>query len=132
ASTLLRVKPDDLVERVEREIESRRLMEDELKTLRRKLAGGEASELARAAIDGVVVARRDGTTRDELRDLAVSLRDQPGVRAVVLGGAPAGGGGALVAAGTNDRGLGAAGLLGHAAKLVGGVRGQDPDPAVPG
>ena len=98
----------------------------------RKLAGGEASELARAAIDGVVVARRDGTTRDELRDLAVSLRDQPGVRAVVLGGEPEGGGVALVAAVTKDSGLVASDLIGDAAKLVGGGGGKNPDLAVAG
>ena len=53
---------------------------------------------AAGAVDGVVVARVDGLGRDELRDLAVAVRDQPGVRAVVLGGAPEGGGVALVAA----------------------------------
>jgi alanyl-tRNA synthetase len=132
AATLLRVKPDELVDRVEREIESRKALEDELKTLRRKLAGGESSELAAGAVDGVVVARRDGTTRDELRDLAVAVRDQPGVRAVVLGGEPEGGGVALVAAVAKESGLLASDLIADAAKLVGGGGVKNPDLAMAG
>ena len=53
------------------------------------------------------MARVDGLDRDDVRDLAVAVRDQPGIRAVVLGGAPEGGGVALVAAVTPDSGLNA-------------------------
>ena len=34
------------------------------------------------AVDGVVAARVDGLARDDLRSLAVAVRDRPGVRAV--------------------------------------------------
>ena len=61
---------------------------DELKVLRRQLAGNQAEDLARSAVDGVVVARADAESRDEVRDLAVALQDRPGIRAVVLGSAP--------------------------------------------
>jgi alanyl-tRNA synthetase len=71
-------------------------------------------------VDGVVVARRDGTTRDELKDLAVAVRDRPEIRAVVLGGVPEGGGVALVAAVTKDSGLDAPALIADAARTVGG------------
>ena len=47
--------------------------------------------------DGVVVARVDGLDRDGVRDLAVAVRDK-GARAVVVIGAPEGGGVAAVAA----------------------------------
>ena len=64
--------------------------------------------------------------------LALAVRDQPGVRAVVLGGAPEGGGVALVAAVTPDSGLEAGALIADAARTVGGGGGKDADLAVAG
>jgi alanyl-tRNA synthetase len=95
---LLNVPVDEVVEGVERRLTELRTLRDELRDLRKAAAGNRGAELAAAATDGVVVARIDGTSRDDLRDLAVAVRDQPGVRAVVLGGAPEGGGAALVVA----------------------------------
>ena len=129
---LLRVAPHELPERVERELEQRRALEDELRALRRQAASGSAAELAGGAAAGVVVARRDGVSRQDLRDLALAVRDQPGVRAVVLGGAPDEGGVALVAAVTKDSGLVASDLIAEAARLVGGGGGKAPDVAVAG
>src|SRR5438270_463858 len=99
---ILRVRPDELPERIERLLEERRQLDHELKGLRRAAAGDAAQDLAVNAVDGVVVARVDGTTRDELKDLAVAVRDRPQIRAVVLGGVPEGGGVALVAAVTKE------------------------------
>ena len=45
-----------------------------------------------------MVARVEAATRDEVRDLAVAVRDRPGIRAVVLGASPGGKGVAIVAA----------------------------------
>ena len=129
---LLRVSPDEVPERVERFLEEMRSLEDQLKALRRQAAAGRAATLAAGAVDGVVVTRVDGTTRDGLRDLAVVVRDQPGVRAVVLGGAAEGGGAALVAAVTRDSGLVASDLIADAARTVGGGGGRNPDVAVAG
>ena len=130
---LLRVKPEEVPERVERVLEERRELDDQLKALRRAASGGEAQALAEEAVEGVVVARRDGTTRDELRDLAVAVRDQPGVRAVVVGGVPEGGGVALVAAARKDSGLAAPDLIGGPARLVGGGGGgKNPELAMAG
>ncbi len=56
----------------------------------------------------------------------VAVRDQPGIRAVVLGGAPDGGGAALVAAVAPDAGLHAGELIADAAKLIKGGGGKDP------
>jgi len=78
------------------------------------------------------VARVDGTTRDDLRDLALAVRDQPGVRGVVLGGAPEGGGAALVAAVAKGSGLVASDLIATAARTVGGGGGKNPDVALAG
>jgi alanyl-tRNA synthetase len=60
------------------------------------------------------------------------VRDQPDVRAVVLGGAPEGGGAALVAAVTKDSGLDAGGLIADAARTIGGGGGKNPELAVAG
>ena len=96
-------------------------------------AGGEAETLAAQASDGVVVARRDGLAPDELRDLALAVRERPGVRAVVLGSAPEKGGVSLVAAVTKDSGLHAGELLVDAARTVGGGGRRDqPDFAMAG
>ena len=131
-ATLLRVVPPEVPERVERLLDDNRSLHDEIKALRRQGAGGRARELAADAIDGVVVARVDGTTRDELKDLALATRDQPGVRGAVLGGEPEGGGVSLVAAVAKDSGLDASALLAAAARMVGGGGGRGSDVAVAG
>jgi alanyl-tRNA synthetase len=117
---ILRVRPDELPERVERLLDERRHLDDELKALRKAAAGDAAQDLVSQAVDGIVVARVDGTTRDELKDLAVAIRDRPGINAAILGGAPEGGGVALVAAVRKDSGLEAPALIAEAARTVGG------------
>ena len=113
-------------------LEERRDLDRQLEQLRKAAAGAGASDLATKAVDGVVVERVDGMGRDDLRDLALAVRDQPGIRAAVLLGAPEGGGVALVAAATKDSGLIASDLIAAAAKLVGGGGGKSPDLAVAG
>jgi alanyl-tRNA synthetase len=132
AADVLGTTPDELplaAERLRGELKSLR---DELKDLRRQAAGSRAGDLASAAVDGVVVARVDAIARNDLRDLAVAVREAPGVRAVVLGGEPPGGGVALVAAVTKDGGLNAAELIAESARTVGGGGGKSPDLAVAG
>ena len=103
-----------------------------VKGLRQQAARGRAGELAAQAVDGVLVARVDGIDRESLRDLAVAVRDQPGVRGVVLGAPPEGGGAALPAAVAKDSGLDAGALIADAAKLIKGGGGKDPMLAVAG
>ena len=132
-AALLRVRPDELPERIERLLDERRHLDDELKTLRRAAAGDEARELVAEAVEGVVVARRDGTTPDELKELAVAVRDHPSVRAVVLGGVTESGGVSLVAAVGKDSGLQAPALIAEAARTVkGGGGGKNPELAMAG
>ncbi len=104
----------------------------EVRSLKAKLATGGAGDLAAGAKDGVVVARVDGLGREDLRSLGVAVRDQADVRAVVLIGAPEGGGVALVAATTAEGGLNAGELIAQAARLVGGGGGKHPELAVAG
>ena len=65
--------------------------------------------------------------RDELRNLAVALRDRPSIKAVVLGGEPEGGGAALVAAVAADGGLDAGALLDGAGALIRGGGRANPE-----
>ena len=84
------------------------------------------------AIDGVVVVRRDGLERDAMRDLALAVRDHNGIRGAVIGGSPAGGGAALIAAVRKDSGLHAAELIAEAVKLIQGGGGKNADFAMAG
>jgi alanyl-tRNA synthetase len=78
------------------------------------------------------VCRVDGLDRDSLRDLAVAVRDVPGIRAAVLGSDPEGGGVTIVAAVRPDSGLNASELIADAAKAVKGGGGKSADLAVAG
>jgi alanyl-tRNA synthetase len=132
AADVLGATPDELPLAAERLRGELKTLRDELKDLRRQAAGSRAGDLASTAVDGVVVARVDAVARDDLRDLAVAVRDTPGVRAVVVGGEPPGGGVALVAAVTKDGGLNAAELIAESARTVGGGGGKSPELAVAG
>jgi alanyl-tRNA synthetase len=90
AATLLRTEPEKVPETIERLLERQRTAEKSLERLKSRQMQSDAASLAAGATDGVVVARRDGLTPDELRDLAQSTRKSGGLRAVVLGGSPDG------------------------------------------
>ena len=122
----------EVVDGVTRLREQLRATQDEVKGLKKQLAGAAAGDLSSQAVDGIVVARVDGAERNDLRELALSLRETPGIRAVVLGGAPAGGGAALVAATTEDSGLDAGTLLADATRAIKGGGGKDPRLVVAG
>ena len=132
AAELVGVPVGELVEGIEKRLGEVKALRDEVGALKAKAAAGGASDLAAQAVDGVVVARVDGLDRDAVRTLALAVRDQPDVRAVVLGAAPEGGGVALVAAVTPDSGLEAGALIADAARTVGGGGGKGADLAVAG
>jgi alanyl-tRNA synthetase len=129
---VLGVAADEIVETVERQRAEVRDLQKQLKALKQQAAGSRAGELADTAVDGVVVARVDGGSRDELRALALAIRERPGVRAVVLGGEPDGGGAALVAAAAKDSGLDAGVLIADAKTSIGGGGKAKPDLAMAG
>jgi alanyl-tRNA synthetase len=133
AADVLGTTPEDLPLSAEKLRGELKAAQKEIETLRRKAAGSRAVELAAGAVDGVVVARVDGTSRDEVRELAMAVRQQPGVRAVVIAGEPQGGGVALVAATTEQSGIEARSLIADAARTVGGGGGgKNPELAVAG
>ena len=129
---VLNVSVAEVVDGARKRIDEIKALRDEIKHLRRQSAVGRAGSLAGEAVDGVVVARVDGIDGDALRDLAVAVRDQPGVRAVVLGGAPDGGGAALASAVTKDSGLHAGELLAPGFKAIKGGGSKTPDVAKAG
>jgi alanyl-tRNA synthetase len=125
-------KPDDVVEGVERKLEELKQAQDEVKTLRARLASGRAVELAANAEGGVVVERIDGVSANDLRDLAVAVRQQSGVSAVVLCGITDAGGVSLVSAVAAGVPVAAGELIKDAAKAVGGGGGGKGDVATAG
>ncbi len=122
----------DVSEGVSKRLAELKAATDEIKSLRKQLATGQSTELAATAKDGIVIARVDGLERDELKDLAMAVRDQPGIRAVVLGGAPSGGGAALLAATTPGGDLHAGELIAAGSKAIQGGGGKGPDFAMAG
>ncbi len=131
-ASVLGVAADEVVDTVERQRAEVRDLQKQIKSLKQQAAGSRAGELADAAVDGVVVARIDGGSRDDLRALALAIRDRPGIRAVVLGGEPEGGGAALVAAATSDGGLDAGALIEDAKTSIKGGGKAKPDLAMAG
>ncbi|MEY4338633.1 MAG: hypothetical protein RLZ14_483 [Actinomycetota bacterium] len=128
---LVGTAPDDLVGGVQRRLDELKTMADEVKALRAKLASGRAAELAAASVGGVLVSRIDGLSPNDLRELAVAVRQQ-GVEAVVLGGLSDTGGVSLVAAVQATSGRVAGDLIRDAAKAVGGGGGGKGDIATAG
>ncbi|HEX6595519.1 MAG TPA: alanine--tRNA ligase, partial [Acidimicrobiales bacterium] len=94
---LLRVSPAEVVDAVERLAADYKALRDDLAAARKQAAVGRSRDLASTAVDGVVVANVTPLGREDLQPLAVAVRDLPGIRAVVLGSAPAAGGVAMVA-----------------------------------
>ena len=115
-----------------RKIDEVKSLQAELKQMRAQLARGQAAEIAASAADGVIVRRIDGIDAGELRDLAIAVRQQPGVRRVVLMGATPSGGAGLVAAVQSSEGIEAASLITQAARAVGGGGGGKGDIATAG
>jgi alanyl-tRNA synthetase len=132
AAQLLKAKPEELSARIEKMLAERKDLEQQLADLRRAAATGGSATMAASAVDGVVIARVDGTSRDDLKDLALAIRDHGGIRGVVLIGAADGGGAAVVSAVTADSNLHASNLIVDAMKTLGGGGGKAADLAVAG
>jgi alanyl-tRNA synthetase len=128
----LAVTPDALADGVDRRLAEIDQLRAEIKMLKAKQAAGAAGDMAATAVDGVVVARVDDISPPELKDLAVAIRQRPGIRAAVLIGAPAAGGVAVVSAVTPESGFVASDLIAAAAKVVQGGGGKSADIATAG
>ncbi len=129
---LVGVATNEVVDGVQRKLDEIKALNDEIKALRAKAAMGQAAELAGSATAGVLVSRVDGLAPGELRDLALAVRQQAGIEAVILGGLTPTGGVTLVAAITAAFGGQASDLIKDAAKAVGGGGGGKGDIATAG
>ncbi len=131
AAQALRVSSDNLVVRLEQEIDRGRQLEREVSRLQQKLASQAGSELSDNAVEinGVkVLAARMDEAADSLRETVDQLKNKLGEAVVVLG-AEAGGKVKLVAgvtAGAKDR-VRAGELINYVAEQVGGRGGGRPD-----
>ena len=132
AADLLGASSTDMVATVKRKLSEIKGLQDEIKQLRgaqaRQLAGG----LAAKHVKGVVISRVDGITPNDLRELALAVRQDAQVKLVVLGGVTDTGGVALVATVSSGVSLSAGELIKDAAKAVGGGGGGKGDIATAG
>ncbi len=132
AARLVGAPTEDLLAGVQRKLDEVKSLHDEIKSLRGQLAMGRAAELSAIAHEGVVVTRVDGLAPADLRDLAIAVRQQPGIRLVVLVGETTSGGVGLVAAVQPGSDRPASDLIKDAAKAVGGGGGGKGDIATAG
>jgi alanyl-tRNA synthetase len=131
AAELLRVAPHEVPESIERLQGKVKELQEELDAARARQAAGEAKTLAASATGGVLVARRDSSTPDDLRRLALGVRDEIGSGVVVLlGTSPDGTKAGLAVAVSSDlvgKGISAAEVAGEAAKTLGGGTARNPE-----
>ena len=131
AADLLRVAPHEVPEAIDRLLGKVKDLQDELDTARARQAAGEAKTLAAQAKGGVLVARRDNSTPDDLRRLALGVRDEMGSGiAVLVGASPDGAKAGLAVAVSKDlqeKGVSAAEVAGDAAKTLGGGTARNPE-----
>jgi alanyl-tRNA synthetase len=131
AAELLRVAPHEVPESIERLQGKVKELQDELDAARARQAAGEAKTLAASAKGGVLVARRDGFTPDDLRRLALAVRDEMGSGVVALiGASPDGAKAGLAVAVSSDlqgKGVSAAEVAGDAARTLGGGTARNPE-----
>ena len=120
AADLVGVPLEDLLGGIQRKIDELKSLKNEVKNLKRKDALGMVKELAANAENGIVASIIESIDRESLRELAVAVRDQEEVKAVILGTAPADGGAALIAVVKTDSGLNAGTILNEAARTIGG------------
>ena len=132
AADRLRTQPSDLPSAVDRLLASQRSLEEQLRTLREEQMRSEADLLASKAVAGRVVARRDGIEAAELRDLAIAIRDHPGVEAVGIVGVTGPERVALVVSSTKGSGVDAGTTVATAAGALGGGGGGTPELATAG
>ena len=132
ASEMLSTNSDSLIETLARKIAEVKELGDEIRSLRSASARARAGEMIQKNKHGVVVERVDGLAPADLRELAIAVRVNAAIKAVVLGGITPTGGVALVAATGAGVKTAAGELIAQAAKKVGGGGGGKGDIATAG
>ena len=131
AAARLNVAPTEVDGRVDKLLAEVKDLRGALEAQRREQALSDAGALAAAAVDGIVVERRDGYNNDDLRSLAVATRDTLGSGIVGLVGVTPDGEKAAVAVAVSkdliERGVVAGAVAAQAAKVLGGGTGRQPE-----
>ncbi len=136
--SVLRVPPEQVPQRVAVLLERAGRLEDELGKVADRERAEEASTLSgdaeRIREAGLVVARREDVSPDDLRSLAVTVRERLGRGVVVLGSRNRGKGAlvAVVSKDLVDAGVDASALLMPGARILGGGGSRDPELAQAG
>ncbi len=137
---MLKTDPERVVERLERTLETIRELEAELSRHQAAQMAEEVRQIlasdATASVAGsrIVSLRRDGRPMDELRKLALAIRERLGSGVVLAASARDGRANLVIAASSDlvERGLSARTLLSQAAARLGGGAGGKPDLAMGG
>ena len=133
SAALLRSRPDELKEALERKLAELREAQLRLDKMQQAALAGRAQHLAGLAQGGKLVARVDGVGPDQLRELASQVRNIASLDVVVLGGSPDDAKAALVAVVAKGTVPNAPELIGPAARIVGGGGGgRNPEHATAG
>ena len=139
SADLLRAAPHEVPQRVSQLVERVASLETELKSISDQRAGGLADELAVTAKKlgdhSYVVADAGQVSGNELRQIALGIRDRIDGSAAVILGSTAGGKGALIGLLTADlveARLSAGELIAPAARTLGGGGSRDPELAQAG
>jgi alanyl-tRNA synthetase len=130
-ATALHTTPSEAADALQRLLDREGELEEELHQLRSSSLRDEASRIAGAG-EARIVARRDGLDPGELRELALAIRDMPGVEVVALVGIAAAERVAVVVASHKDTGVDARAAAASAAAAVGGGGGGSPELATAG
>jgi alanyl-tRNA synthetase len=123
AAETLKVSTAELPDRIQQLQQQVKALKDQLDTARAREAEAEAATLAAEAVDGVVAARRDGLTPDDLRGLARATAVRLGDGVVALVGAGPDGSRAGIAVAVTPsltERISAAEIAAPAAKVLGG------------
>jgi alanyl-tRNA synthetase len=139
AGETLKAAPGDVPARVEQLLSRVTGLEKELDAIRKAEQGSVAQELAaeaqRIGESALVVADVGDMGGNELRQVALSVRDRLAGSGIVIVGSSAGGKGALIGLISKDlveNGLSAAELITPAARILGGGGSRDPELAQAG
>jgi alanyl-tRNA synthetase len=130
-AAMVRTQPNELEETIQRLLDRQAELEGEIKTLRGAQLGDEAKRRASDAVRSTLVFRRDGLDANELRELALAIRNH-GVDRLAIAGTPDGEKVALIVAVGKETGLDAKVVASQAAAVVGGGGGGTPQLATAG
>lgn len=136
---LLRTPPDQVPERVEQLLDKMSGLEDQLDAIASQRMGELAEDLAAkpetVGSTSLVVADAGQVSGNELRQIALGVRDRVQGSSLVILGSSDGGKGILIGVGSKDlveRGISAGELLTGAARKLGGGGSRDPELAQAG